>query len=107
MTEANQDKAETSDELEAVEVKPRTNRGAVVSVRLASDEAQKVARRAEKAGLSLSEFARRLLRRSITTSWKIMVWDAQAPVVFRTPPQTGGDYVLPSDEANVELSGRN
>ena len=79
-------------DLERVDLKPRSSRGAVVSVRLTADEAQAVASRAERAALSVSEFARRLLKRSLETKWRLMVWDGTGPLALGMPPQTGGDY---------------
>lgn len=79
-------------DLEPVALKPRTARGAVVSVRLPAGEAEALAARAESAGLSLSDFTRRLLRRSIQPGWRVLVWSGQAPVTLGGPPQTGGAY---------------
>lgn len=91
-------KADKAEELEVVELKPRSSRGAVISVRLTSEEAQRLAQRAEKSRLSLSEFARRILRRATASTWRLMVWDGQAPLAVGLPPQTGGDYGLRSTD---------
>jgi hypothetical protein len=94
----------SEDELERVDLQPRSSRGAVVSVRFQADEAQALARRAEKAGLSVSEYARRVLRQSLITSWQVMVWDGQAPLLLGLPPHTGGDYGHRSDLAAAASS---
>jgi hypothetical protein len=92
-------------DLERVEVKPRASRGAVVSVRLTSEEAQAVASRAEKTGVSVSEYARRTLRRSLATGWRLMVWDGTGPLVVGLPPQTGGEYGRFSGITSGEAAG--
>jgi len=82
-------------DLEPVEIRPRARRGAVVSVRLTSEEAQKLARTAERSGLSLSELARRMLTKSVGTSWRVMVYGptvAPNAVLVGGPPTTGGGY---------------
>jgi len=79
-------------ELERVELKERTSRGVVISVRLTSPEATAVAERAKKSGVSVSEYARRSLRNSLVGHWQLRVWDGMAALSLAVPPNTGGDY---------------
>lgn len=99
MTDEEKLRTNNPDDLEAEEVRPRASRGVVVSVRLSSAEAAAVSERAARAGLSVSQFARRALERTTTTPWRLMVWDAQTPQVIGQPPETGGDYSRRLDEA--------
>jgi hypothetical protein len=85
---------EHPEDLEEVDVRPRQSRGAVISVRLTSDEAQRLAEMASRSGLSVSELARRTLRHAIHTPWRLTgIGSAVAPVVIVGMIQyTGGDY---------------
>jgi Mobilization protein NikA len=80
------------EELERVELKGRTSRGVVISVRLTSPEATAVAEHAKKSGVSVSEYARRALRNSLAGHWQLRVWDGMAALSLAVPPNTGGDY---------------
>jgi mobilization protein NikA len=102
MSKATSKNKPKTNDLERVEVKPRASRGAVISVRLTSDEAQSVATSAEKASLSVAEFARRAIQRSLRTGWRLMVWNGTGPVVLGVPPQTGGDYARLSSDADTD-----
>lgn len=77
--------------LERVTVEPRSSRGAVLSVRLTAGEAQTVAARAEKSGISVSEYARRVIQQSLGTPWRLMVWDGFAPLLIAPAHRTEGD----------------
>ena len=79
-------------EIERVELKERTSRGVVISVRLTSPEATAVAEHAKKSGVSVSEYARRALRNSLVGHWQLHVWDGMAALSLAIPPNTGGDY---------------
>jgi hypothetical protein len=93
MTDPQRAKTHNEEDLEAVDVRTRASRGIVVSVRLSSSEAQDVAAAAEKAGLSVSEFARRALRSAVSTPWSVRVWNGRrTAVVVGNPPETGGEY---------------
>lgn len=72
MTQAKIEKTTNPDDLEEVDVRPRKNRGAVISVRLTPDEAQRLAKMASRTGLSVSELARRSLRDTIYTPWRLV-----------------------------------
>jgi hypothetical protein len=77
---------------ERVELKGRENRGVVISIRITASEAQRVAARAESEGLSVSEYARRAVLRSLSTSWMLKISNGQGPLIVGAPPHTGGDY---------------
>lgn len=78
------------DDLEEVEVRPRSTRGAVVSVRLTPIEASALSAMATRAGTSVSELTRGILRDAISTQWHVHVWGNQGPVVYHQP--TGGEF---------------
>lgn len=80
-----------TDDLEEVKVKPRAHRGAVVSVRLDSAEAQLLAATAERLGMSVSEFARSALRSAIASHWRLRVW-SDSQLIVGAPPETGGKF---------------
>ncbi|MGO9976028.1 MAG: ribbon-helix-helix protein, CopG family [Solirubrobacteraceae bacterium] len=82
------------DDFEEVEVRPRQNRGAVISVRLSSDDAQRFAEMAEHTGLSVSELARRTIRQAIHTPWRLFGFGSTvgAVVIVGSIQYTGGDY---------------
>jgi hypothetical protein len=94
MTPSKIEKTKHAEDLEEVEVRPRQNRGAVISVRLTADEAQRLAEAASRTGLSVSELARRTIRQAIYTPWRLAGFgSASAPVVIVGMLQfTGGDY---------------
>jgi hypothetical protein len=83
---------EAPEDLEEVEVRPRKQRGAVISVRLDATEAQLLADAAQRAGMSVSEFGRNALRKAITSQWRIRVWSAHRAWLMVVPQETGGDY---------------
>ena len=78
------------DDLESVPVRPREQRGAVVSVRLSARDAAMLAELASRSGVSVSEFSRRVLRQAISNHWQLQVWRRQTTLVF--PSLTGGDF---------------
>ena len=82
------------DDYEEVEVRPRQNRGAVISVRLGSDDAQRLALMAERTGLSVSELARRAIRQAIHTPWRLFGFGSSvgSVVIVGSIQYTGGDF---------------
>lgn len=94
------DHTELGDDLEPVEVQPRKDRGAVISVRLTSDEAQRLAEAAERRGVSVSEFARTALRSSMHTPWQLAVVAVSAApgANLALPTITGGGYGVQTDD---------
>ena len=81
---------ENADDLEEVPVKRGANRGAVVSVRLNSAEAQDLADAAGRAGMSISQFARTAIRSAIHTQWQLRVWSSRS--IVRVSQATGGSF---------------
>ena len=82
------------DDYEEVEVRPRKNRGAVVSVRLNSEDAQRLAAMAERTDLSVSELARRMIRQAIYTPWRLFGFGSTvgSVVIVGSIQYTGADY---------------
>lgn len=92
MSRKNADTRKSEDLGERVELKSRENRGAVVSVRLTPSEAQRVAARAKREGISVSEYARQTLLRSLLAPWQLKISNGHGPLIVGAPPHTGGDY---------------
>ena len=76
-------------QLEPVEEQPATRRAAVISVRLEPADAVRLGDLAQRAGMSLSEFARQALKATIDTSWKVRTSGNFTAAVGRSHP-TGG-----------------
>ena len=83
-----------ANDLEEVAIEPRSARGAVLSIRLSSAEAQELARQAEHSGVSLSEYARNVLRKARRSEWRLWGFGIAAapPIVVGFAPSTGGEY---------------
>lgn len=74
-------------------MRAREQRGAVVSVRMSTEDAAMLAELAERAGVSVSELSRRVLRQAIHTHWQPHVWSRLHTVAFPVVPiATGGDF---------------
>jgi macrodomain Ter protein organizer (MatP/YcbG family) len=76
-------------DLEAVEHQSASKRAAVISVRLEPADAMRLGDLAKRAGMTLSEYARQVLKETIDTSWKVRTSGNFTAVVGRTSP-TGG-----------------
>ncbi len=76
-------------DLEAVDDQPVSKRAAVVSVRLEPADAMRLSVLAQRAGMSLSEYARQTLKAAIHTSWRVRTSGNFTAAVGSTPP-TGG-----------------
>lgn len=88
------------DDLEEVDVRTRQARAAVISVRVSADEADVICTIAERAGMSISEFARQALKRAASSSWRLNGAGSvnQAEFTAGPPPATGGEYGRRLDE---------
>lgn len=76
-------------DLDPVEEQPVAKRAAIISVRLEPADAARLGVLAQRAGMSLSEFARQALKATIDTSWKVQTSGNFTAAVGRAHP-TGG-----------------
>lgn len=100
MTNPEELRTNNPDDLEEVDVRPRQSRGVVISVRVSAAEAEIISTIAERAGMSISEFARQALKRAASNSWRLNGAGSVNQAEFTTgpPPPTGGAYGRRLDE---------
>ena len=111
MTEREIEKTTNPDDLEEVDIRSRRNRGAVISVRLTPEEAQRLAHMASKSGLSVSELARQSLLTTLYTPWRLAgfgVTSAPALIVGISSFSGGGvgELTWPDDVADQWRASR-
>jgi hypothetical protein len=100
MTKREELRTDDPGDLEEIDVQPRRSRDVVISMRVSAEEAETIAAIAERAGVSISEFARQAVKRAASNSWRLMGAGSvnQAEFTAGPPPATGGAYGRRLDE---------